>query len=355
MKTKTLLAAASLTFLLASCDKDDSPAPETPKVTTGLYVMNEGGFGNDNAMLSYYSFATKTAVTDYYNNVNGSVLGDTGNDLLLYGGKIYIVMNVTSVVHVANAFTAKSLKKIDFTATGGAKRQPRYAVPYKGKVLVSSYDGTVAVIDTATLNVDKWITVGTNPEGMAISGDRLYVANSGGLSPVFDSTLSVINLQTMTETQKIKVGINPGSVAADDNGNIYVACSGNYWDIDPTLVKVSTATNSVTKSADTTVGKLRFYDGSLYVTGGYFGVGTVRKLNTTDFAQASGNFVTDGTAIVTPYGINVDPETGDVYVTDAKDFSSSGEVFCFDKTGKKKFSFPVSPGVSPNTVVVIKQ
>jgi YVTN family beta-propeller protein len=356
MKTsKLLLAASALLFVISSCKKDDDPAPEDPKVTTGLYVMNEGNFNAGNASLTYYNTTTKTASTDYYKSINGNALGDTGNDILLYGGKIYIVMNVSSYVQVADAFTAKAIKQIKFEQTGGAKREPRYAVGYKNKVFVSSYDGTVAVIDTATLNVDKFINVGLNPDGMVISGDKLYVSNSGGLTATFDSTVSVIDPVALTELSRIKVGKNPGSITADNSGNLYVACAGNYDDIGPSLVKVSTATNSIIKAADTTVGRIRYYDGYLYATGGYFGSPNVRALSITDFKQTRSNFVTDGTAIQNPYGLNIDPETGDVYVGDAKFFLGSGHVYCFDKTGKIKFDFSVAPGVGPNTIVLIKQ
>lgn len=354
MKTTSLLLALSLFVFVSSCKKDDNPAPETPKVTTGLYIMSEGNFNANEAMLSYYSFSENKATTDFYRNVNGNDLGGVGNDILLYGGKIYMVVNVSSYVQVADAFTAKAIKKLEFT-DGAVNRWPRYAVGYKNKVLVSSTDGTVAVIDTTTLNVDKWIKVGSNPEGLAVVGERLYVANSGGYSATFDSTLSVVDLNTMAETQKFKVGINPGFVTADNSGNIYVACGGNYDDVNPSLVKFSTATNSVVKAADTAIGKIRYYDGLLYATGGYYGSKNVRTLNTTDFKETRSNFVTDGTAIINPYGVNIDPETGDVYVTDAKNFLSTGHVFCFDKNGKKKFDFSVAPAVGPNTVVLIKQ
>lgn len=355
-QTKLLLATAIIILGITSCKKDDAPAPAVPPVTTGLYILSEGSFSSNSTTLTYYKFSNSTAITDFWQNVNGFNLGNTGNDILLYGGKIYIVVNVTSTVEVANASTAQELKKIPFEVTpGGAKRQPRYVVGYQNKVLVSSYDGTVAVIDTTSLAIEKFITVGKNPEQMAISGTNLYVANSGGFSATFDNTVSVINLTTMTETQKITVGINPGSVAADDAGNIYVGCMGDYGAAGPKLVKISTATNTVVKSADTAVGKIRFYGGRLYATGGYLGSSKLRSLSTTDFSQAGANFVTDGTTVMNPYGVNVDGTNGDVYITDAKNFSSAGEVFCFDKTGKKKFSFSVAPGANPNTVAFIRQ
>src|SRR5690554_7499977 len=48
-------------------------------------------------------------------------------------------------------------------------------------VFVSSYDGYVSAIDTSSLTVTNRIKVGRNPEGICISNNSLFVANSGGL------------------------------------------------------------------------------------------------------------------------------------------------------------------------------
>lgn len=54
----------------------------------------------------------------------------------------------------------------------------------------------------------------------------------------------------------------------------------------------------------------------------------------------SDNFITDGTEkeITIPYGIAVHPETGDIFVTDAKNYVSSGTLYCFSPDGHKKWS-----------------
>jgi YVTN family beta-propeller protein len=352
---RTILLLTLFVAGLASCkkDKDDSSAP---KVTTGVYVLSEGDYGFNNSMLSYYNTSTGAVSTDFFAKANnGTGLGDTGNDLLIYGGKLYIVVHGSSVLTIADKLTGQKIKNIGFLTSGGAKSQPRYVVAYKNKVLISAYDGTVAVIDTAALTIEKNIPVGNNPEQMVVLGDKLYVANSGGLMPVKDSTISVINLTSMTEVQKIKTGLSPSFMTADESGNIYVICSGDYFGgINPKLAKISTSTNSMVKIADTIAGRIQYYNGALYATGGYSGSKYVRKLSTADFKQDAANFVTDGTSITMAYGINVDPQNGDVYVTDAKDYTTSGEVFCFDKTGKKKFSFSTTPAVNPSAVVFIK-
>ncbi|MEO8762805.1 MAG: DUF5074 domain-containing protein [Ginsengibacter sp.] len=349
------LLAITLLASLVSCNKDDKPLPVVPKVTAGVYVLNEGSFNGNNTTLTYYNFSNNTPTTDFYNNTNGSGLGDTGNDMIIYGSKLYIVMNVSSYLEVADALTAKSITKIDFKNPASAPRTPRFIVAYKNKVFVSSWDGTVAVIDTAALTIDKFITVGANPEQMVVSGDNLYVANSGGITPGYDSTVSIINLASLTETSKITVGTNPNALAADNAGNIYVGCTGDYAAISAKLVKINTVGNVVIKSADTAVGKIRFFDGVLYATGGYLGSANVRTLSVTDFSATSSNFVSDGTTVSLPYGLNIDEATGDVYVGDSIDYSSPGEVFCFDKTGKKKFSFSVAPGRNPNTIVLVQK
>lgn len=354
MKTvKILFFSLAASVFLISCEKDDAVPGENPKVTTGVFVLSEGSFSSASTTITFYDFATKTPATDFYRNANSTSLGTLGNDLLVYGSKMYVVMNVDSYVEVADAKTAKHIKAIPF-GTGANALQPRYAVAYKNKVLVSSWDGSVAVIDTTSLSVDKFIRVGANPEQLVVVGDRLYVTNSGGLQVKMDSTVSVVDLISQTELRKITVGVNPGYITADKNGGVYVSTLGNYFDVGPKLVKINTTTNAVIKSTDTAVGKISYHDGLLYATGGYFGSANVRALDTSNFKATRANFVTDGTGVLTPYGLTIDPQNGDVYIADAKNYVSAGEVFCFDKTGKKKFSFSTTPGANPNTIVLTR-
>ncbi len=354
-KNKLSLLAAAVTAFFFSCTKDHNTTPPAPpKVTTGLFVLNQGVYGANNTTLTYYDFGTSTATTDYFKKVNGFGLGDTGSDFIIYGGKMYIVMNVSGYVAVANSVTAKFMDTIDFK-NAGVNRGPENVVASGNKVFVSSTDGTVAVIDTSTLAIQKFITVGSNPAQMAVSGNNLYVSNTGGFSAQFDSTVSIVDLNSLSETGKITVGINPGSIATDDTGNMYVVCTGDYNAVAPSLVKVSLSTNTVTKTVDSAVGTIRYYNNTLITTGGYLGAANTGILNTADLGAVRPSFVVDGTPIVNPYGLDIDPATGDVYVGDAKDYTSSGEVFSFDKTGKKKFSFSVTPGISPIRTQLIQQ
>jgi YVTN family beta-propeller protein len=353
---KFCLFALTLTCLnfFLSCSKTTVTPTVPPKITTGLYTLNQGLYGANNTSLTYYDIANQQPTTDFFKNVNGFGLGDTGSDFIIYGGKLYIVVNNSGYVAVANALTAKFMDTIGFK-NAGVNRGPENIAAAGGKIFVSSTDGTVAVIDTNSLTVQKWISVGSNPAQMVVSGNQLYVSNTGGYSNYYDSTVSVIDLNSLTETLKIRVGINPGSMAADDAGNIYVACTGDYKSVAPSLVKVSLSTNQVIKTVDSAVGTIRYYSNTLFTTGGYLGAAKVGMLNPADLSTIRPSFIVDGTAVQNPYGLDIDPSNGDIYVGDAKDYVSSGQVYCFDKTGTKKFSYSVSPGISPIRTVLIGQ
>ncbi len=350
VKQIILTATAALSFILISCHKDKStPQPATP-VTDGFYILNQGLFNANNSTLSFYSYSTKAVSADVFSAANARGLGDTGNDIEIYGSKMYIVVNVSSTIEVVDPKTAKSIKQIKLF-NGATGREPRYVAFYKGNAYISSYDGTVAVLDTATLGVSKNITVGRNPEQLVVANGKLYVANSGGLDyPNYDKTVSVIDLATGTVTKTLTVADNPQNVGTDNNGNVYVLSAGNYGDVGPSLAVIDDNTDVVKSQTD--------FDGSGMVVQGdnaYFitSTGTIKVYNVKTQTVTTDNFITDGTVITTPYSLAVDGGTGEVFVTDAKDYTSAGAVYAFDKSGKKEYSINV--GITPGKLAFLKQ
>ena len=53
----------------------------------------------------------------------------------------------------------------------------------------------------------------------------------------------------------------------------------------------------------------------------------------------SDNFITDGTdqEIKLPYGVAVNPETKEIYISDATDYVTPGYLYCFTPAGKMKW------------------
>jgi hypothetical protein len=350
LKLKTLLSATALSLIIASCHKEKKITPITTPVTDGLYVLNQGLFGDNNSTLTFYDYTSKQVTSDLFLSVNGRGLGDTGNDIEIYGSKMYIVVNVSSTIEVVDSKTAKSIKQIKMV-NGSTPREPRNIAFYKNNAYITSYDGTVAVMDTASLTISNYITVGRSPEQLAVANGKLYVANSGGLDyPNYDKTVSVIDLTSLMVIKTLPVVVNPQNVVADSYGNVYVLSAGDYGDNPSSLAIIDANTDAVKSQTN--------FDGSGMTIQGdniYFitSTGKIEIYNAKAQAITNTSFVTDGTTITTPYAVTADGTTGEVFVTDAKNYTSNGTLYAFDKTGKKEYS--VTVGINPGKIALLKK
>ncbi|MGF7080693.1 YncE family protein [Mucilaginibacter sp. UYCu711] len=352
IKLHNLFIALTFTTILASCHKDKTdPTPDKPTAErAGVYILNQGAFSKNNSTLTYYDYTTKALTGDLFVATNTNKLGDTGNDLGIYGSKMYIVVNNSNLVYVSTAKTSKVLKTITLN-------QPRSVVFYKTNAFVTSYNNTVSVIDTATMVITKTINVGSSPEQMAIANGKLYVANSGGLDyPNVGTTVSVIDLTTLAEVKKVTVIADPISVTADTFGNVYVLSLGiitNTQNVNPGLTIINNTTDVVKSKADLSLG----YNVPIYAQGDFVYYPTVDNkiavYNAKTQTLSSANFVTDGTAITTPYAISGDVLTGEIFISDAKDYASNGTLTAFDKNGKKEYV--ITTGINPGKIVLINK
>ena len=364
-KISYLLIAFGLIGALASCKKDKTDATiDLPSAQrAGIYILNQGQFPSGAGTLTYYDYTSKTLSADIFASTNSRSLGTTANDAKIYGAKMYITVDGSGTVEVVNSKTAQSIKTLSFLS-GTTSLHPRSVAFYKTNAFVSIYNGTVAVIDTASLTVSKYITVGRNPEQMAVSNGKLYVANSGGLSyPNVDNTVSVIDLSTLTVVKTITVGDNPYAVSADNYGNVYVNAYGVYNSTTPSLSTnqslaiINSATDVVSSKTDFGPGPFSISgDNGYYLSTNYATTPAVTQVLTYNFkTNTSGttNFITDGTNFTAAYALAVDELTGEIFVTDAKNYTANGTLYAFDKTGKKEYSLTV--GVAPGTIVFVNK
>lgn len=350
-----------LSVSLLACRKDASPVKEETEVlkadpasvAKGLYLVNEGNMNMNKASLDYLDFRAGIYRRNIYGQVNPEVvkgLGDVANDIAIYGSKLYVVVNVSNKVEVMDVKTGRRISQIDILNC-------RYITFHKGKAYVSAYlgqvgdpgapQGIVAQIDTASLQEEKRIEVGRQPEEMAVVGDKLYVANSGGYSPNnYERTVAVLDLNSFQLIKKIDVAVNLHHIKADRYGDLYVTSRGDYYDIPSKLFVIDTRTDLVKKTFDFGVSNLAIDEDNAYYYSTEFsylsGKNTITYgiLNVKDEAVTGRSFITDGTdgKIMIPYGIAVNPYTKEVFVTDAKDYVSPGTLYCFDAAGKKKYA-----------------
>lgn len=85
---------------------------KTVFVNSSLYVLNQGSFKSNNASTSFYNLTNSTVVNDYFTSKNNRGLGDSGQDMIKYGSKLYVAMYYSSLIEVINASTGVSVKTI---------------------------------------------------------------------------------------------------------------------------------------------------------------------------------------------------------------------------------------------------
>ncbi|NRA10957.1 MAG: YncE family protein [Crocinitomicaceae bacterium] len=340
-----LISLLVLALVLFSCKPDEPQNPSTaPELTNGVLVLCEGLYQQNNSAISWIDFTSGTIDNAYFVTRTNRQIGDTGNDMKRYGDKIYIVVNVSSVIEVLSAKDFTSIKQIQMEA-GGTAKQPRSIAFYGSNAYVSCYDGYVDVIDTVTLTVTSRIQVGNNPEGLAVANGKLYVANSGGLNfPNVDSTLSVIDLGTNSELMKITVGPNPGAVVSDAFGDVYVIARGDYGAIPSRLKRVNSTTDVLAESFTFSVDGIAPMNNDFLI----YDASSIGIFNASSELVQSSNFV-DLSEVNTIYGVSYNSTLDKIFVLDAMGYTNTGYLRKFNSTGVYEISYHV--GLNPSKVL----
>ena len=356
-----------LLMVATSCREDELVVPTEYEIIgderpsshiRGFYLVNEGNMGSNKCTLDFYDYMTGLYSRNFYSERNPNVikeLGDVGNDIGIYGSKLYVVINCSHKVEVMDARSGIRLGQIDIPNC-------RYIRFHRGRAYVSSYVGPVLIdpnapkgavfeVDTLSLAVTRKVSVGYQPEEMEIVDDYMYVANSGGYRvPDYDNTVSVIQMIDFKQVQQIPVGINLHRVKKDRYNKLWVSSRGDYQSVPSRLFVLEKRPGHnqmvVTDTIRVACSNMAVHGDSLY----YYATewNNFTAMNTISYGiidirskkVVSTNFITDGTEkdITIPYGIAIHPETGDIFVTDAKNYVSSGTLYCFTKEGKRKWS-----------------
>ena len=346
----------------------------------GMYLVNEGNMGSNKCTLDFLDYTEGIYMRNIYPERNPTIvkeLGDVGNDVQIYGNKLYIIVNCSNKVEVLDARTGVRIKQIEIPNCRYIcfRREHAYVSSYVAGVLIDPNAplGAVFKIDTASLQVVDKVTVGYQPEEMVVLGDYLYVANSGGYRvPYYDNTVSVVEFESFHQEQQIVVGLNLHRIKADKYGKLWVSSRGNYNDIYspygsvPSNLfvldkRVGYNEMIVTDTINVPCSNMAIHGDSLYLYSHDYDNITQQStltygiINIKTKKVVSKNFITDGTEkeIKMPYGISIHPETGDIYVTDAKNYVSTGTLSCYNKEGKRKWR--VSTGDIPAHMVYLKK
>ena len=377
----SLLSLLSLIIILLSSCRNDVMVVPMEDINTGgktvkseiigMYLLNEGNMGSNKATLDYLDLSASDSTVHYLRNIYSErnpstvmMLGDVGNDIQIYGSRLWMVINCSNKVEVARASDAVRIGKVNIPNC-------RYVTFKDGFAYVSSYVGTqyggsdsplgsVYKVDTLTLEKVDSCAVGYQPEEMAIVGNKLYVANSGGYQGMtgqgYESTVSVVDLHTMRETDRINVAANLHHVKADHYGQLWVTARGNYTDEASSiwwLQQNADGKTVVGGHLDLPVSDLCIVGDSLYFYGSQWSEITLKNtvtygiinVRTHQMVSTSLSDAPEISKIRMPYGIIVNPLQRDFYLMDAKNYVSSGELLHFLPDGT--FDWKVKTGDIP--------
>lgn len=367
---KYLLGLAVLlmgTAVMTSCS-DDNDGPETflQEYSTGAYVVNSGNMYNKiESSLTAIDYASSTATQKVFKAANGRPLGDTANDGIVYGNKIYLAVDQSNTIEVIDKKTKQSIKQIKTTELLGNAEgvHPRHIIADGGKVYFTTYGGYVAAVDTTSFALQKKWQVGSYPEGLVIGNGNLYVANSnygaGG------GNISCINLSNdNVETKNIEGVNNPTSIYYASNV-LYVLDNPVYGPApdyaatgENALRAVSFAEGKsqkvadgnyavcVTPGATTRMDVVRPY---FYVLNAPFG-GT-SSVSVLVAGSTQPQALTLSEMPVSPCGIFVDPLNGHIFVLSYRlgdkgnaDYNGNGYVVEYDGAGQKQHEYETGVG-----------
>lgn len=373
MKKKVLfLATSAILFAMASCTNDvldnvqvDNSLPQTTRTTassdwTYAYVLSEGTWkvtppSSPGSIVRYDNNWTKKSTL---------AIGDTGNDLIQYGSKLYCAVSGHDLtadnggIWVLNANTGQlitsQMVQYDDDKTGH-KAMPRHLAAANGKVYISFYSGAVMSIDTtyyAKVNYKELDA--TYSEGICIGTDnKVYVCNSGNADDTQageGTTISVLPLDLKTEVQ-ITVPKNPKLIAAYSANKMYFNVLGDGG-MNSALYKFNPTTPNVAPTLVTAKAG-GFAIGSQYLYTADIDWSTTNYKTVMQKVQLSNDAVSDFTddpGYMFGFSVTVNPFNGDVCFGQ----SMGDALYVYDAAGGDYLDMVNTGTANVNAVVFVK-
>ncbi len=322
------LLISSLIFTF--CIKD--PGPVIKGVTDnnlsgpGVFILNEGNFRTGNGSLSFFSYDSSKIFNNVFLEVNSRLLGDIPYSMAVSNGKAYIVVNNSGKIEVVDENTMESLTTINKLSS------PRYIsfATDKKAYVTSLYSDSITILDTEKDIISGYLRIRHTSETIIARETKAYAASWAGGNKIF-----VIDILSDNVTDSIEVGKEPESMAVDKNGTLWVLSNGG-WQRDnfAELTAIDTRTDEILKRL--LFSQITDSPTSLQVDGKgenlfFLLNGGVMRMSIDDDQLPENPFISPPG--INLYKIGINPSNSEIFITDAKDYQSKGDVFRYDKNG----------------------
>lgn len=344
---KFLVVLIGFVIICSSCEKERIQFDNN--FSTGIFVVNQGVFQSGTGTITYRNEANNILINDLFAIQNGGkVLGNIAQSMIKFDNKYFIAVNNAAKIQVVNASDFKIIGEIPIAL-------PRYFATDGTKLYVTSYNtdlasGKINEVDTKNLTISSSISVSNLPENLLFTGDKLYVTLN---SPYGQSSQNVVIVDTKTNkiSKSISVGDSPSSIVKDKNGDIWVSCAGNFA-FEP---ENNTPGSLHRLRDDEKVASFIFGKDANGIALSPNGLVVDKDGDRMYFLMDNKVFahdITDSTFEEESiydgyfYGINYQSSTNRIFLADAKDFSSAGEVLFInpETNATGRFATGIAPG-----------
>lgn len=334
-------------LLLASCSDEfgeQNSDKQAFKPGSGVFIVNEGNWGQGNGSLSFYSFDSAKVYQDVFSEANKRPLGDLPAFMTLGSDMALLSVNNTGTVEIFDPQTLKSKFSISSLVS------PRQLQIIDNQTVALSHlaDSSLTLINPETGQIKSRISLGVSSEAMLLSGTILYVSNWSRYYVNSDNRMVLaVDLASGTVIDTIMVGLEPQSMVIDKHNRLWVLCSGG-WDNSeyPTLHRITPGVNGEHKI-------FSFPDKNtspthLCINGQrdtlYFLNQSVYRMSSDDTDLPASPFIANGSAYF--YSLAVHPSGKGIFVSDPLDFQQKGIIYHFSTSGLKisEFRAGIIPG-----------
>lgn len=344
MKKPILYYLAFITIFI-SCKKEENEGPAAIWKDS-VFITNEGPFGNGTGTVLAYNRETGEVSNDLFEAANGRPLGNIVQSLAIHNDLVWIAVNNSNVVEI--------VKLEDFTSVATIENitLPRYIVFKDDYAYISCWDNSVKQVSLDNFSIIQSLPTGIGPDEMVISGDELFVINSGGFG--VDSTISILSTNGQGHFGLLVVGHRPAGVIKDTDDNLWVLCSGIGWNGFPApgdtpgrLIRLNPKTKQILTDLQfpdaanhpdhliiSDDGKKLFF---AYPDGIYSVSADNPQISSTPVISSS----------IMYYALGFDPVTDMIYASDPVDFAQDGRIYRFrsaDGSAVDSFEAGIIPG-----------
>ena len=309
-----------------------------------VLILNEGNFNFGNASLSLYNQNEKTVDASVFQSNNlGRPIGDVVQSAVQIGEELFVVVNNSSKIEVLNVASLTSIASIQ------QLNSPRYiAVASAKKAYVSDlYEDKLYVIDPSSKQLLKTIETKGWIEEMALANNKLY------LTHVDSNQLWVLDSSADSILKKIDLHEQPQSIEIDTNQHAWIACGGGFNGGKSALYCIQTSNDSILSvfegaAVEDKIGELEMNSSKDELH--FLGKDGLYAMNIKEIALPSTAKIAKGDRLF--YGFSIDPETDEIYISDAIDYQQKGVVYRYNYQGVELDAFKV--GIIPGDIVFLK-